>query len=755
MNCPHVSGADSGVRSQRVLEALEGYFVKQLQHQKQDSKPPLPPGTSVEHDATLAIAKPNSAGEEHLHPGDSQPVKEHIEELVCKGCRSREARWACLTCGEVNCGRFVQGHALAHYQATKHPCAIELDSTACYCYACDEYAYGGEHEILLEGFRKGIGKLMSSPPALDCDDSAPPSVQSIESNIPPKSPPRKVRGRKKGTTVQRKYPHITGLSNLGNTCFMNVVMQTLCHTVPFQRYYLENLPPTPCTPLSPRSPHSPRSPFGTPQISPPRLTRRMSANKDISVWAESRALLREMWGEESSAVSPGTFLDAIWKNVPMFRGYQQQDAQEFIRYLLDRVHTEVSCYTNATPITKVFQGTLHNEVRCLRCRHPSLKTDPFLDLSLPIPERFASRQNKVEQMVHPCTVDDCLRAFTEVEELADSERYDCPNCYARMRGPQRCTKRLAIDELPEVLCLHLKRFRFTNRRAARSKIDTYVQFPIEGLDMRPFVTRRKGRTRTVYDLYSIIVHHGSSGSGHYIAFVWSPDNGTWFELNDTHVRPTSPDTLVQQSAYMLFYVRRPLPEGEPEEVLGDLEEDEPPDPLPDADAPNSDDHQGSSLPKRLTFSQSPHPSTTSGSSSRQGPLKIRLRIRPRSESPASQERPSSPSDSFTTTLRITTSQISSASSQSGSSEPPSPRMEQNHALLSPNLTPQQSQSRRGQTSTKAGRGRGRGRGRSRVNGLASLSESKDERSRKGSMMIGRMQITKRIQQRSAMVSDSA
>jgi hypothetical protein len=60
----------------------------------------------------------------------------------------------------------------------------------------------------------------------------------------------------------------------------------------------------------------------------------------------------------------------------------------------------------------------------------------------------------------------------------------------------------------------------------------------------------------LYDLYSIIVHHGTFGSGHYLAYLWSPDNASWFEMNDSHTKPTTPDNIHRQSAYMLFYLRR-------------------------------------------------------------------------------------------------------------------------------------------------------------------------------------------------------
>lgn len=103
-----------------------------------------------------------------------------------------------------------------------------------------------------------------------------------------------------------------------------------------------------------------------------------------------------------------------------------------------------------------------------------------MDMSLTIPERFVARRNKIEQMIHPCTLQDCLEAFTELETLAESEQYRCEGC----KDMERITKKFMIKKLPEVLCLHVTRFRFT--RNSRAKVDTYVQFPLVGLDMAPF-----------------------------------------------------------------------------------------------------------------------------------------------------------------------------------------------------------------------------------------------------------------------------
>ena len=122
---------------------------------------------------------------------------------------------------------------------------------------------------------------------------------------------------------------------------------------------------------------------------PGRTLRTRSAKvQPITFWTEFCNLVQEMWFTASKSISPDAFQQAIWKAVPMFRGHQQQDAQEFMRYILDTMHTELSTRKGRTIIMQAFQGSLFNEVRCLQCLCISTKDEPFLDLSLSIPDRF-------------------------------------------------------------------------------------------------------------------------------------------------------------------------------------------------------------------------------------------------------------------------------------------------------------------------------------------------------------------------------
>lgn len=151
--------------------------------------------------------------------------------------------------------------------------------------------------------------------------------------------------------------------------------------------------------------------------------------------------------------------------------------------MLDRLHTELQTVPNSLPptaptnskmknyvcppspvkkgtsfVTNVFGGTLLSEVRCLVCGQESKKHDPFLDLSLDIPEKYYKDVDDFDKKQPYCDISDCLASFISIEELTETELYHCSTC----KKKQRSTKRFWIRRLPNVLCLHIKRFRWNS-----------------------------------------------------------------------------------------------------------------------------------------------------------------------------------------------------------------------------------------------------------------------------------------------------
>nr|XP_046486130.1 ubiquitin carboxyl-terminal hydrolase 3-like isoform X2 [Neodiprion pinetum] len=491
-------------------------------------------------------------------------------------CGTEKSAWLCLHCGAVHCGRYVGGHAMQHHeQNTQHCVCIDCENLAVFCYSCDEYVVndtlnGQIEKIRRNAFHKSGHKdcedtWNESPRENGTDSDALWKADVVVRNLRPRT--RKRSHSLDGSSVENrpvakrkgskatKEKKVVGLRNLGNTCFMNVVLQSFNNISHFCEY-LTQMPSLEGVAFNENQTHRGR-------IVAPGRARELS---DALLAEELRKVLLSLslGGSNGQAISPECLFLVIWKVVPRFRGYQQQDAHEFLTYMLDRLHTELlqllprlgheplGLRGKQSIVTAVFGGTLLSVVHCMNCRTDSKTHEPFQDLSLDIPDRFHRRTKEQEET---CSLTYSLARFFKVEELADSELYFCDNCM----GKQRSTKRFWVHRLPNVLCLHIKRFRWCNSQ--RSKLDTQVEFPMESLDMSEFIVRGVSGTRVsaqgshFYDLAAVIVHHGSgAGTGHYTAFA--VHDGQWFHFNDSSVRPTSAEVVSKCKPYILFYVRK-------------------------------------------------------------------------------------------------------------------------------------------------------------------------------------------------------
>ncbi len=89
----------------------------------------------------------------------------------------------------------------------------------------------------------------------------------------------------------------------------------------------------------------------------------------------------------------------------------------------------------------------------------------------------------------PVPLSACLQRFVQLEQLAPSESWVCAACKCR----QPAMKQLTIRRLPPLLCLHVKRFEAAGRLGR--KLDTPVSFPLDGLDLTPYLTASALRRR--------------------------------------------------------------------------------------------------------------------------------------------------------------------------------------------------------------------------------------------------------------------
>jgi ubiquitin C-terminal hydrolase len=187
-------------------------------------------------------------------------------------------------------------------------------------------------------------------------------------------------------------PGVIGLQNIGNTCFMNSVLQCLLHCRPLCEYFLSG---------QYREEVNESNPLG-------------SGGKLVREFAR---LVEQVWHlPHDRVVVPRDLKYVIGQHQPMFMGYQQQDSQELVTFLLDGLHEDLNLvkqkpYTeaieangrpddlvarlcwdqhllrNKSRIVDIFQGQYKSRLRCPHCSKSSVTFDPFMFLSLPIPSQ--------------------------------------------------------------------------------------------------------------------------------------------------------------------------------------------------------------------------------------------------------------------------------------------------------------------------------------------------------------------------------
>lgn len=349
---------------------------------------------------------------------------------------------------------------------------------------------------------------------------------------------------------------LTGLCNMGNTCYANTCMQMLSHT-----YELNDILDTSAINAS--------STVDT---------------DDAELLSEWNTLRKLMW-KKNCVISPGGFIHTIQqvatnKGMELFTGYAQNDMSEFLLFLIDCFHTTI-----ARPVTmgltgnpkapvdnlaikvysmvkdtykkeyseiwNLFYGTHVSEI--IDAADPSVvlsqRPEPFFTVSLQIPTSFTKSSTSSKSTEYgQITLCDCFDDYVAGELLCGENAWHND----RTNRKQDVVKRISYWAFPPILCIDLKRFDSRN-----VKKRTLVTYPLEGLDLSPYVIGYNPESY-MYDLYGVCNHIGSSRGGHYTGYIKNA-NGFWYEFNDASVTHISDaKRIVTANAYCLFYRKRTL-----------------------------------------------------------------------------------------------------------------------------------------------------------------------------------------------------
>ncbi|XP_069060173.1 ubiquitin carboxyl-terminal hydrolase 16 isoform X1 [Pleurodeles waltl] len=365
--------------------------------------------------------------------------------------------WLCLKCGHRGCDRnSEEKHALQHYNTPRSDChclVLNLDNWSVWCYLCDdEVPYSSSTRLgqLVDYVRKERNKqtrVQASKILLTEQENKEPENKELENKKLEKDSSNEKEKVKHvsqlnevkatvsmGTTTEMT---VKGFSNLGNTCFFNAVMQNLSQT-PVLRELLKEVKMTGTTVTVQSLDSPPNEPLviKVEQL-PGSLTTSMCQ------------FLTDIVETKNGTVTPKELFSQVCKKAVRFRGYQQQDSQELLRYLLDGMRAEeiqrlkagimkhmknlaekieneeeikkkVNEYEKrrAIPnfVDRIFGGELSSTIMCNECRTVSLVHESFLDLSLPVLDEQTGKKGAVPKNASVVPI-------TNTEEDDDNESY--------------------------------------------------------------------------------------------------------------------------------------------------------------------------------------------------------------------------------------------------------------------------------------------------------------------------------------------
>ncbi|XP_058140802.1 ubiquitin carboxyl-terminal hydrolase 36 [Dasypus novemcinctus] len=320
---------------------------------------------------------------------------------------------------------------------------------------------------------------------------------------------------------ERVYRVGAGLHNLGNTCFLNSTVQCLTYTPPLASYLLSK-----------------------------EHTRHCHQGSFCMLCVMQNHII-QAFANSGNAIKPVSFIRDLKKIARHFRFGNQEDAHEFLRYTIDAMqkaclsgYAKLDRQTQATTLVhQIFGGYLRSRVKCSVCKSVSDTYDPYLDIALEI------RQT--------ANIVRALELFVKADGLSGENAYMCAKCKKKVPA----SKRFTIHRASNVLTLSLKRF----ANFSGGKITKEVGYP-EFLNIRPYMSQSSGDA-VMYGLYAVLVHSGySCHAGHYYCYV-KASNGQWYQMNDALVHASNVKVVLNQQAYVLFYLRIPGSKKGPEGAL--------------------------------------------------------------------------------------------------------------------------------------------------------------------------------------------
>ncbi|XP_047308062.1 ubiquitin C-terminal hydrolase 22-like [Impatiens glandulifera] len=513
---------------------------------------------------------------------------------LCISCDSstQTRLYACIACATVSCYTHAPSHAT---DTAGHEISVDVDRAELFCCVCRDQVYDCDFDaavVLAQTAASTLGVGGESGITLPLVDNIRKRRRVDYRPWVPDSRERAIvvtnalpLNQMTGNVTSSELPWgLRGLNNLGNTCFMNSVLQALLHTPPLRNYFLSDK-------------HNRYLCQQTRDVKK-NATTNANANKNskLCLACDLDAIFSAVFSGDRTPYSPAKFLYSWWQHAANLASYEQQDAHEFFISMLDGIHEKVEkdkkrlqnqgngdcCIGH-----KVFSGILRSDVMCTSCGFTSTTYDPCVDISLDLEPTHGASGKKTKSMnigqnQGVSTLIGCLDHFTRPERLGSDQKFFCQKCKVR----QESLKQMSIRKLPLVSCFHIKRFEHSHVRNMSRKVDRYLQFPFS-LDMAPYLSSSILRSRygnrifsfeqddsssssqelsTDFELFAVVTHTGKLDAGHYVTYLRL--NNQWYKCDDAWMTRVNEDIVRAAQGYMIFYVQKMMYYRASEKTVG-------------------------------------------------------------------------------------------------------------------------------------------------------------------------------------------
>eukprot|EP00658_Telonema_sp_P-2_P080623 TRINITY_DN8058_c0_g1_i1.p1 TRINITY_DN8058_c0_g1~~TRINITY_DN8058_c0_g1_i1.p1 ORF type:complete len:574 (-),score=108.51 TRINITY_DN8058_c0_g1_i1:361-2082(-) len=522
---------------------------------------------------------------------------------MCQDCGTTEDVWVCLSCCYRGCGRDTKDqHAKQHAEEERHPVVMEINSLSTHCYLCDDYAINDTRRHSLQRIRDVLSETATGSPP----DSRTRKGTRIRRSSQSKydllqqqdvlqftrmERPEKAEYMDRMLTSMRRWslfnlqlalnrwtanlrtkPDLavlpgsngqararikrgrTGLRNIGNTCYLNAVIQALSHITCFrdmfyggvsaEKVVLPTLRRTQT--LQAFEAIKDKQGFARSKKQQAKKPKGSPGEEPVKLFEEVHHLLKVLWSGRYAVATPNSVVSTVWLTNSMFRGFKQQDASEFFVFLIDRLSNELSSMSPPVNLREFFDLSVRTSIVCHTCKHRSTGTlGNAITLAAAFPMEWYAGSKPRSRDSHSLST--MMEQFFATEKLQAENAVQCDHCNRKCDA----TLHREIVKLPRVLVVQIQRTSFLG-----GKVSQHVKFPLEGLDMSPYT--KGGSLAHTYQLASVVEHHGRyQDRGHYTAY--GLNQNSWVCFDDAVARVVLPAEVEHAQALLLFYIKKTQP----------------------------------------------------------------------------------------------------------------------------------------------------------------------------------------------------